>query len=46
MRGGDRTYPDIQLAAWNVTDVRLHHRYFPVNFLKLGTTPVLPVRQP
>ena len=31
MRGKDLAYPGVQLAAWNVTEVRLYHRYFPVN---------------
>ena len=33
---------DVQLAAWNITEVRLHNIYFPVNFLKLVTTTILP----
>ena len=45
MRGGDRSYPSVQLAAWNITEIRLDLRYFPVNFLKLVTTPILPVGQ-
>ena len=45
MCGGDRSYPGVQLAAWKVTEVRLHHRYFSVNFLKLATNPILPVGQ-
>ena len=41
MRGGDHSYPGVQLAAWNVTEDQLH----PANFLKLVTTPILPVGQ-
>ena len=44
-RGGDHSYSAVQLAAWTVTEDRLHQRYFPVNFLKLLRTPTLPVRQ-
>ena len=29
MRDGDRSYPGVQLAAWNVTEDQLHRRYFP-----------------
>ena len=43
--GGDYSYPGLQLAARNVTEVRLHHRYFPANFLKSATTPISPVGQ-
>ena len=45
MRGEDHSYPGVQLTAWNVTEDRLHHRYFPANFLKLVTTPILPAEQ-
>ena len=45
MRGGDNSYLGLHLAAWNVTEDRLHRRYFPANFLKLVTTPILPVGQ-
>ena len=45
MRGGDHSYPGVQLAVWNVTENRLHCRYFPANFFKLVTTPILPVGQ-
>ena len=45
MRGVNHSYPGVQLAAWNVTEDRLQHRYFPENFLKLVTTPILPVGQ-
>ena len=38
MRGGDYSYLGIQLEAWNVTEDRLPHRYFPAIFLKLVTT--------
>ena len=37
MSGGDHSYPGVQLAAWKVTEDRLYHRFFPVNFLKLLT---------
>ena len=33
-RGGDQSYPDVQLAAWNVTEARLHHWQFSIVFLK------------
>ena len=45
MRGGDYSYPGVQLEAWNITEDRLHRRYFPANFFKLVTTPVLLVGQ-
>ena len=45
MRGGDHSYADVQLAAWNVTEERFHLKYFPANFLKSVTTPILPVGQ-
>ena len=45
MRGGDHSYPDVKLAARNFTEIRLHHRYFSVNFLKLMVTPILPAGQ-
>ena len=45
MRGGDHSYQSVQLAAWNVTEDRLHHRYFPANVLKLAATRILLVGQ-
>ena len=45
MGGGEHSYPGVQLATWNVTEDQLNRRYFPANFLKLVTTPILPVRQ-
>ena len=43
MRGGNHSYPGVQLAAWNLTEDRLYHRQFPTDFLKLLTAPILPV---
>ena len=34
-----------QLLAWNFAEDRLHHKYSPANFLRLVTTPMLPVGQ-
>ena len=43
MRDGDYPYPDVQLAAWNITEGKLCQRYFPTTYLKLHTTSILPV---
>ena len=32
MRGGDHSYPGVQLSAWNVTKDQLLRRQFPANF--------------
>ena len=45
MRNVNHSYPGVQLAAWNVTEVKLDQRYFPVNFFKLVTSPILLVGQ-
>ena len=45
MRDGDHSQPGVQLVVENFTEGRLDHIYFPVNFLKLVTTPILPVEQ-
>ena len=45
MRGGECSYPVVQLATWNVTEDRLCHGYFSANFLTLFTTPILPIGQ-
>ena len=45
MLGGDCSYPGVQLAAWNVTEEKCHQKYFPATYLKLFTTPFLPVGQ-
>ena len=45
MRGGDHSYPDVQLAAWNVTREKIHQIYFLVIYLKLLETSILPVRR-
>ena len=37
MRGGGHYYPGVQVAAWNVTEDKLYHRFFSANFLKLIT---------
>ena len=39
MRGGDISFPDIQLVAWKFIEDRPHHRYFPVYFLKSFISP-------
>ena len=44
MLSGDHFYPGVQLATWNVTEGKLHHIYFSVNFLKLLRTPIVLVR--
>ena len=41
MNGGDRFYPGVQFAAWNVTE----DRHFRAKFLKLVTTKILSVGQ-
>ena len=43
MRGGDHSYPGVQLAAWNVTIEKLHQIYFLATYLKLLATSILPV---
>ena len=45
MRGRDHSYPGVQLAAWNVTEEKLHQIYFPATYLKLLTISILPVGQ-
>ena len=45
MYGTDHSYPGVQLAAWNVTEEKLHQRYYSENYLQLLTTFVLPVGQ-
>ena len=45
MHGGDHSYSDVQLAAWNVTKEKLHQIYFPATYLKFLTTYILPVGQ-
>ena len=45
MCGGDHSYPGVQLAAWNVTEEKLHQRYYSANYLQLLTTFILPVGQ-
>ena len=36
MHGRDHSYPGLQLAAWHVTEDRLPHLYFPVNFFEIS----------
>ena len=43
MRGGDHSYPGVQLAAWNVTIEKLHQIYFLATYVKLLATSILPV---
>ena len=43
MHGGDHSYPGVQLSTLNVTKEKLHQIYFPVTYLKLLTTSILPV---
>ena len=38
----DHSYPRVQLAAWNVTEEKLHQIYFPVTYLKFLTTSIYP----
>ena len=38
MRGGEQSYPGVQLAAWNVTIENLHQIYCFVTSLKLPAT--------
>ena len=45
MRSGGHSDPRVQLAAWNVTEDILNHKYFPTDFFQLITTPILPVGQ-
>ena len=45
MSGGHHSYPGVQLAVWNVTEEKLHQKYFPATYLKLLTTSILPVGQ-
>ena len=45
MRGGDHSYPGIQLAAWNVTEDKLHQICFSATHLKLPATSILPMGQ-
>ena len=45
MRGGEHSYPGVQLEAWDVTEKKLHQRYFLATYLKLLTTSILPVGQ-
>ena len=43
MRGGDHSYPGVQLAAWNVTTENPHQIYSLPTYSKLLATFVLPV---
>ena len=45
MRGGDHSYPGVQLAAWNLTIEKLHQIYCLATYLKLLATSILPVEQ-
>ena len=39
MRGGDISFPDIQLVAWKFIEDGPDHRYFPVYLLKSVISP-------
>ena len=41
MRGGDHYYPGVQFAAWNVTEEKVHQRYFPAIFFYIIGTSVM-----
>ena len=43
MRGGDHSYPGVQLATWNVTIGNLHQIYCLATYLKLLATSILPM---
>ena len=43
MRGGENSYPGVQLAAWNVTTENLHQIYCIVTYLKLLAPSILSV---
>ena len=45
MRGGDHSYPGVQLAAWEVTIEKLHQIYCLAAYLKLLATSILPVER-
>ena len=45
MRGGDHSFPAVQLAAWNVTKEQRNHNYFLAIYLKLLITSILPLGQ-
>ena len=45
MRGGDRSYPGVQLPVWNVTKGKLHQSYLLSTYLKLLSASILTVRQ-
>ena len=45
MRVGDHSHPGVQLVPWNVTEEKLHQRYFLATYFKLLTTPILSVGQ-
>ena len=45
MRSSDHPYLGEQLAAWNVTEEKLHQRYFHATYLKLLTTSILSAGQ-
>ena len=45
MRGGDHSYPGVQLAAWNVIIEKRHQVYFLAIYLKLLATSILHVER-
>ena len=45
MRGGDHSYPGVQLAAWNVTIEKPHQIDCLATYLKLLATSILPMAQ-
>ena len=51
MRGGDHSYPAVQLAVWNIIKEKLHQIYFSATYLtllhpQLNQLPVKPSRLP
>ena len=45
MCGGNHSNAGVDLVAWNVTEEKLDQKYYPVTYLKLLTTSILPVGQ-
>ena len=45
MRSGSHSYLGIQFAAWSVIKEKFDQRYFPLTYLKLLITSILPLKQ-
>ena len=45
MRSGNHSYLGIQLAAWSVIKEKFDQIYFPLTYLKLLITSILPLKQ-